>query len=450
MNKAMHWLKKCQSGYWAFALVVTSTSAIAATDSRLPEPRKQAIDKFVGQFVDFAMFDGTVLVDIAGAIVYEQSFGHAQVEQGIRHTADTRFRLASVSKTLTDAAIAKMIEHGVFSLDTPIARYLPDFPSADIITIGHLINHTAGIPHTNNQPWGDGTISLSIDEIVDRLALLPLAFEPGADTQYSNGGYAVAAKILELAGDGTFSEVMRTTVFEPLGMNDTDHITDARTPVAHMATGYEPGLFPGERRHTRYYAFESRPGGGSFYSTTGDMLRFVRGVFRDNFVPEQLRRDVMGEDDNTFVSQGRAPGFVAKFLYEAKRDIIVISLSNSYAVPSDWAVAISDLATGTANELAWPALRSASPTVDAEDPRIGRYQSSYSRSETTISRVSTGALMIEGSNAARNAAVPLADGSFLQPMYFQLCRQNADTSVIVCKILSGNERYTSTYTPIED
>jgi CubicO group peptidase (beta-lactamase class C family) len=421
-----------------------------ATAGQLQDSRKRAIDDFVGQFVEFAMFDGTILVDIAGQTVYERSFGYAQVEQKIRHTADTRFRLASVSKVLTDAAIAKMIENGVFALDTPIGRYLPDFPSADIITIEHLIQHTSGIPHTNRQPWGDGTLSLTIDEIVSRLGELPLEFEPGTDSSYSNGGYAVAARILELAGRGTFSEVMRTTVFEPLGMHDTDHITDARTPIANMATGYEPGLFPGQRRHTRYYAVESRPGGGSFYSTTGDMLSFIQAVFRDDFVPANLRRDVMGEEVGAFISQGRSPGFVTKFLYDAEQDLIVISLGNSYAVPSDWAVAIADLVSGKVERNPWPELQVAPPTVDADDIRIGRYQSSYTQTETIIERDVSGALMITGSSTARNAAIPLADGSFLQPLYFQRCTRDGETGVVVCKMLSGEERYTGTFTPITD
>jgi CubicO group peptidase (beta-lactamase class C family) len=437
---------------WTTALIVGSLitgmhSAVAAT---LPESRKQAIDGFVSQFVDFAMFDGTILIDIAGQTVYEQSFGFAQVEQNVRHDANTRFRLASVSKTLTDAAIAKMIENGVFALDTPIARFLPEFPSADIITIAHLIEHTSGIPHTNTLPWGDGTLSLTIDEIVDRLANLPLTFEPGTDARYSNGGFTVLAKILEIAGNGTFSEVMRATVFEPLGMHDTDHITDSRTPIPNMATGYEPGLFPGQRRHTRFYAVEIRPGGGSFYSTKGDMLRFVQGVFRDDFVPADLRHTILGQEDEVFVAQGRSPGFVAKLLYDPKQDMIVVSLSNSYAVPSDWVIAIADLATGKVEKNPWPELVAAAPKVEIDDIRIGRYQSSFTQTETRLERDSSGTLMIVGSNSAQNAAIPLDDGAFLQPLYFQRCEQDADTRVVVCKMLSGEERYTSTYTPIEN
>jgi CubicO group peptidase (beta-lactamase class C family) len=428
--------------------ILSITGMTSVIGSTLPEERKQAIDRFVGQFVAFAMFDGTILIDIAGETVYEQSFGHAQVEQGVRHNANTRFRLASVSKAITDAALARMMNDGVFTMDTPISRYLPDFPSAGDITIRHLIEHTSGIPHTNALPWGDGTVSLSIDEIVSRLSQLPLDFTPGEDARYSNGGYAVAARILELAGNGTYSEVMRATVFEPLGMSNTDHITDARTPIPNMATGYEPGLLPGERRHPRYYAFESRPGGGSLYSTAGDMLRFVRAVFRDDFIPEKFRREVMGENDKGYRTQGRAPGFVAKIQYDSLQDMIVISLGNSYSVPTGWTEAIATLATGSSDDVTWPDLQAAKPTVGHEDPRIGRYLSA-SGTPTIITRVSGGVLMIEGSNGARNAAIPLIDGSFLQPLYFQRCQQNPENRIIICKMLSGDERFTNTLEPAE-
>ncbi len=81
----------------------------------LPESREQAIDAFVGQFVDLAMFDGTVLIDVGGNVVYENSFGYAHVELGVRHDEQTRFRIASVSKALTDASVAVMIGQGKFS-----------------------------------------------------------------------------------------------------------------------------------------------------------------------------------------------------------------------------------------------------------------------------------------------------------------------------------------------
>ncbi|MEJ2151707.1 MAG: serine hydrolase [Gemmatimonadota bacterium] len=384
-------------------ILAAATASLAAQTppAGIVEDRERAIDQFVAQFVDLGMFDGTVLVDIGGEIVYEKSFGYAHYELDVPHDGHTRFRIASVSKALTDAAFAVMIQQGVFTLDTPISRYLPDFPSANTITVGHLLNHTSGIPHTNDQPWGNGKVSFTIEEIVERLAELPFDFEPGTDSKYSNGGYAVAARVLEIAGGGTFAQVMRANVFEPLGMRDTDHIADARAPISRIATGYE--------------------------------------------------RDVLGAEDGGFQSQGRSPGFVAKLYYNPESDIIVVSLANNYAVPADWALAIADLAMDATDREPWPALQRAPATISPDDRRLGRYINSFGGRELTIERSKRGAMVINDPiSESITALVPLEDGSFLQPLYFQRCEQARETRVITCRMLSGNERYTSTLSPITE
>lgn len=413
------------------------------------DSRAVAIDSFIAPFVDLAMFDGTVLVDVGGELRYQRSFGFAHYEHGVRHDRDTRFRIASASKTLTDAAFAVLIQRGVLTLDTPLAKYLPAFPSAESITIGYLLNHTSGIAHTNDQPWGDGATSLSLDELVSRLAALPLDFEPGSDRSYSNGGYAVAAKVLEVAGGGAFAEVMRDLVFQPLGMSASGHIADAREPIAGMATGYEPGARPGERRHARFYAVETRPGGGSFYATVEDLLRFARGVFREGFLDDSLLRSVLGADDGPFLSQGRSPGFVAKLLYEPARDVIVVSLANNYAVPANWAATIADLATGAAAQSPWPAIARAAGPVAASDRRLGRYRDSRGGRELSVERNVHGEMVLrEESSPSVTGLVPLVDGAFLMPPYYQRCEQAAEDRVVTCRILSGDPRYTSEWTPV--
>ena len=432
----------------ALTVAVSLAAAVGADEA---VARRAAIDRFVGGFAELAMFDGTVLVDVGGEIVYERSFGYASYEHEIRHDRQTRFRVASVSKSLTDAAFALLVARGELSLDSPLSRYLSDFPSADRIRISQLLDHSAGIPHTNRQPWGDGRTSLGLDEIVDRLAALPLDFEPGTDSSYSNGGYAVAAKVLEIVGGDSYDEVMRRLVFEPLDMKDSGHLADARAPIPRIATGYEPGAFPAERRHSRFYAVETRPGGGSLYSTARDLLAFTRAVFRRDFVAPELRRSILGADDDGFLSQGRSPGFVAKLLFEPERDVIVVSLSNNYAVPAGWAAAIADLATGRSDAVTWPELRPIDPRVPAVDPRVGRYRASFGDRETVIERGERGAMLIRDTeNELVTGLVPLEGGRFLLPIYFQLCEQDGDTRVITCRMLSGDERYTNVLTPVAE
>ncbi len=429
------------------SLVAALTVSSAISAATISAEAERAIDEFVGQFVELAMFDGTVLVDVGGEIAYERSFGFANYENRIGHDDRTRFRIASVSKTLTDAALGVLMQQGKLSPETSLAEYLPDFPSADKITIDQLVNHTAGIPHTNRQPWGDGKLSLPLDEIVSRLAALPLDYEPGTDSSYSNGGYAVAAKVLEIVGGGSFGEVLRKTVFDPLGMVDTAHVEDSRSPIARIATGYEPGAFPGERRHSRFYAVEMRPGGGSCYSTVRDMHAFAHAVFRENFVHEEHRRNLLGaNEDGSFLSQGRSPGFVGKLLYDPEHDLIVVSLSNSYAVPADWARAIADLALGKEPSPTWPKLERAADTVAPDDPRLGNFEASRGFT-VEIQRSNRGAMFIHDSRGeSTTALVPMTDGAFLLPIYFQRCEQDTSRK-ITCSMLSGNERYTTEYSP---
>jgi len=217
MNKPVAFL--CTSILTLLTAWLSSACAVAEQPEEsplqdaLPAAQASAIDGFVGQFTELGMFDGAVLVDIGGTVVYRKTFGYANYELGVRHTPQHRFRIASVSKAVTDTAMARLIEKGVLQLDTSIAEYLPDFPSADLITIRQLLEHTSGIAHTNRLEWGDGSISLSTAEIVDRLAQLPLDFPPGSDSRYSNGGYAGAARSLEVIEDAPLNHVLREELF---------------------------------------------------------------------------------------------------------------------------------------------------------------------------------------------------------------------------------------------
>lgn len=433
---------------FATGCVSTVQQTEPAVTRVLPPGQAQALERFVSQFTELAMFDGVVLVDIGGEVVYRQTFGFANYELGVRHAPEHRFRIASVSKTVTDTAIAKLIEAGTLELDTPIAKYLPDFPSGESITIKHLLDHTSGIAHINRLPWGDGSVSLSTAEIVERLRHLPLDFPPGSQTRYSNGGYAVAARILELVGGAPLTDVLRAALFEPLGMGDTGHLVDSRVPLPNLVTGYEPGDAPGQRRYARFYAVESRPGGGSLYSTVDDLLRFTRAVFRENFVPDAWRRDALGADGDVYLSQGRSPGFVAKLYYRESDDMIIISLANNYAVPADWAAAIASLAAAEPVEPDWIAIEPMATLVPADHPMIGVYTSSFGGGQVAIRRSPKGHLTMKfGDEDRATALITLADGAFLMPAYFQHCRQLQPGGAIECRILSGNAQYTSILTP---
>lgn len=429
-------------------LVVCCWAGAAAGLMPVAHADGETLDRFIGRFAGFGMFDGTVLVDAGGEVIYRRSFGKASYEFDIDHNRETRFRIASVSKLVTDVAVARLVDEGSMNLDDPLKKYLPDFPSSDAITVEHLLRQTSGIAHTNDQPWGEEAMTL--DVLVARLAEVPLDFAPGSKASYSNGGYAVLAKAIETATGQSFGDALRDLVFDPLGMTGSGHITDSRAPIEKMASAYEPGTYPGRRRHSRYYAVESRPAGGSLYSTADDLHRFARAVFRDGFVSDAARDAILGYDGRDYLSQGRSPGYVSKLLYSAEEDIIVVSVANNYAVPADWASAIAAYALDAKPESGWPEIRRADETAADDDPRIGKYTNSFGGGIVEITHGDEGALIFRDEGNDSNAAlIMLEDNQFLLPLYYQLCEQDSGSRVISCGILSGNTRYRSTLTPAD-
>jgi CubicO group peptidase (beta-lactamase class C family) len=109
---------------------------------------------------------------------------------------------------------------------------------------------------------------------------LPLAFEPGTQRSYSNGGYAVLARVMEMVRGRPYAELMRDLVFAPLGMHRSGAIADPRLAPEGWAKGHAPGTEIGTRQPARFYAAETRPGGGSLHASAEDVLLFFGAAWR--------------------------------------------------------------------------------------------------------------------------------------------------------------------------
>jgi len=116
-----------------------------------------------------AAYDGVVLIAEDDEIVWHEAFGSADYSQSLPMTTNTRFRIASLSKQVTQAAIGRLVDDGKLTLRSRLSDFLPDFPNARRITIKHLLDHTAGIAHTNRLDWMDMSVAMTLDEIVDEM-----------------------------------------------------------------------------------------------------------------------------------------------------------------------------------------------------------------------------------------------------------------------------------------
>jgi len=230
----------------------------------------------------------SVAVAVNGEVVWTQGFGFADLEQQIPATEATLFRIGSVSKSVTAAAVGLLIEQGRLDLDAPVQQYVPTFPEKRWpITTRQLGGHISGIRHYN----GDEMLgSKYYETVVEGLEIFEndtLLFEPGARYSYSSYAWNLLSAVVESAAGTPFLQYMQESVFDVIGMQETsaDH-NDSIIP--HRTSFYEraPG---GIVLNAPYVDNSYKWAGGGFIGTTADLVRFGAALTEDGFLnPETL------------------------------------------------------------------------------------------------------------------------------------------------------------------
>jgi len=155
------------------------------------------------------------------------AWGMADVVAGIANTPETRFQIASISKTLTGALTLLVREEGLLALDDPAARWLPDLPYLQRdgvdVTIRHLLTHTAGVPdvYLLFDLMRPSTWPSTPAEALAAIAAKPLRFTPGDHFEYSTSGYLLLGRIIEVATGEPYETAVRARILDPLGMAAT-------------------------------------------------------------------------------------------------------------------------------------------------------------------------------------------------------------------------------------
>jgi CubicO group peptidase (beta-lactamase class C family) len=257
-------------------LLLATLLVLAGASSSLPSP---SMDALVRDYCSEQNFMGSVLVARKDKLLFKKSYGFANLEWGIPNSPATRFRLGSVTKQFTAAAVLLLEEQGRLKIEDPLKKYLPDSPAAwDKITIFNLLTHTAGIPSYTDFPDYNSTRATACtpDKLIERFSGKPLEFEPGEKFKYSNSGYVVLGRIIEKASGQTYAQFVQERIFKPLGMNDSGYDSFAEI-IKQRASGYSPsakGL-----TNTTFVDMTVPYAAGALYSTVEDMLKWEQGLF---------------------------------------------------------------------------------------------------------------------------------------------------------------------------
>ncbi len=267
--------------------IIFSTSINYAQNSSKVEGK---IDSFLNE-LSGEDFSGTILVSKKDSIIQKRAYGLASKELNVKNEVDTKFNIASITKTFTAVAILQLYEEGKIDLNTPIGKYLKDYPNEKIrkaATVSQLLTHTAGLPNFYVTNFLD-RCKFKFEEVKDFLPLFEndtLLAEPGAEYNYDAAGYVLLGLIIEKVTGTSYYNYLEENIFQKAKMSNTAAYT-VDAIVENKANGY---TFAGDTtkplRNNIFYLSKASPG-GFHYSTVEDLFNFNEALFKTKLISQE-------------------------------------------------------------------------------------------------------------------------------------------------------------------
>jgi len=275
-------MKKLISLFLIFILVSCKTNKPILFSDAIVQSEKPANDLLKKEKVPGM----AISVSHQGKTIWQKGFGYADREQKIPvHPNLTKFRIGSVSKPYTTAALATLYEQGKIDLDVPIQTYVPYFPKKKYdISVRQLGGHLAGIRHYQGFEFMNQINYETVEAGIDIFKGSNLIHEPGSKYSYSSYGWNLISAAIEGASKKDFLSYIQTTVFDQLEMKNTTP-EYANQEVSYLTqfyqkSGKEIEIAPKVNNSYKW-------AGGGFLSTTEDMLKFGNAHLNSNFLKKE-------------------------------------------------------------------------------------------------------------------------------------------------------------------
>lgn len=248
----------------------------------------------LGELIQKHHVPGAQLAVLDGASVTEVAAGVLSLRTGLAVTPDALFLPGSIGKLYTATLVMMLVDEGTLDLDTPIRTYLPDFEVADhhardVVTPRDLLTHTSGFDgdHFTDTGRGDDALALYVAGCAD----LPQIAAPGAIWSYSNSGYSILGRIVEVLLGTTFEDALRDRIFAPLGLEHTVSFADDAivhpTSVGHVPDQDDPSTLVVSPTWGLWRAFA--PMGSALVASAGDVLTFAQLHLDGGVTPDGTR-----------------------------------------------------------------------------------------------------------------------------------------------------------------
>lgn len=280
-------------------IIVVLFTLIAVNVSVANEPDHDTLAQSIDELAsEMLTSHGAVGLSIAvarnGEIIHAEAYGLAEVEHGVEANADTLFRIGSVTKQFTAAAVMKLVEQGKLSLDDELATFFPDFPMhGHIVTIRHLLTHTSGIKSYTGVPefWQTSVSrDLTVKEMLAIVDEFPYDFAPDEQYMYNNTAYYMLGPIIEQASGVPYCEFLQTEFFEPLGLKNMRCDSNSAV-IPNRAQGYE--IADGEIVNDGLIGMNNPGAAGMLVSTARDLVSWKTALMNGEVVNEDSLRQMI-------------------------------------------------------------------------------------------------------------------------------------------------------------
>lgn len=279
---------------------------------------------------------GTIVVRKDGEDLMRASYGYADRAQQRPNDMQTRYRIASLTKSFTAVSTVLLKRAGAIdSYDDTFSRHLPDYPNGSAFTLRQLLTHTSGIPDYVGRV--DSSEPHSPLDLMRAFENLPLVFAPGTDFLYSNANYVLLGHLTETLGGLSYAEFMQANVWRPLGLTDTEYGSPAPEGPAY-ALGYTDLA---QSQRAREHDLSAAYAAGGLVSTADDLMRWAASFTEGGLLTADELAEVFGDErygfgwvtgelagKPVFGHTGGIDGFSAILALFPEQNAVIVVLSN--------------------------------------------------------------------------------------------------------------------------
>lgn len=237
------------------------------------------LDKYLTKEIHDSHLPGLAIALVhQGDLIWGKGYGYANLEDKIPVTLDTRFRIASITKTFTSVAILQLVDAGKLRLDDPLSEYLPwfalQYPDAPQITVYHCLTHTSGLPRDATVPhWTENQFQ-DWDEVVKTTQTRQSMMPPLQDHSYSNLGYSLLGAVIESVSGEKWENYIHNHIVAELGMKDT--LVAPKGDEGNFATGYLTIDENYQRQAVPFIETKGFSPSASVASTVNDLVKYAK------------------------------------------------------------------------------------------------------------------------------------------------------------------------------